>query len=220
MMMINNFSHLPSIFADLRKSAADEDPHVSFTKFFALQTLLKEPSITIQEDKVTQNSNKQSACLESEKCYRKTQPPNNGSALNPPSLLEEPCGSKKLEWARADGIKEICEVRANLQKESNSWFLRLLEGALNSGFYTNAGAKKSTKDRASKHSKETDERIAVTLSKLKQASDWLDQMKSEEGEDKVGSSETIDRLKQKIYACLLGYMDSAASALERQSNCQ
>ena len=73
--------------------------------------------------------------------------------------------------------------------------------------------KKSAKDRISAQAKETDDEIAATLSQLKQASDWLDQVKSEAAHDMVEISDTVDRLKQKIYACLLGHMESAASAL-------
>lgn len=107
-------------------------------------------------------------------------------------------------------------MRAALQKESNSWFLKFLEGALDIGFRVNASMKKSTKDRTSVKSK--DERISITLSQLKLASDWLDQVKSETGHDTIGLLDKIDRLKQKIYACLLGHMETAASALENRSN--
>ncbi|ONK75133.1 uncharacterized protein A4U43_C03F13710 [Asparagus officinalis] len=201
-----------SIFADLRKSATKEKPHVSLTKFFSLQRLLKQPYIIVQED-FTKNS-KQPSPSEKEKHNRKTSPSSIVNAQNHQILSEEHSANEKLEWARVDGIKEIKEVRATLENESNSWFLRFLEGALDNGFKANLSMKKSNKRQESAHSKETDERIAVTLSQLKQASDWLDQMENE----MIGSVDTVDRVKQKIYACLLGHMESAASALECRNN--
>ncbi|XP_038983113.1 uncharacterized protein LOC103702341 isoform X2 [Phoenix dactylifera] len=201
-----------SIFADLRKSATEDNPHVSLTKFFSLHRLIDHPNIAIQKDNSFQMPKQ--APSDKEKLSKKTSLPNSRNVINAPKFPEESYGNEKLEWARGDGFKEIQEVRDTLRKETQSWFLNFLEGALDTGFHAESRVKKGAKDRAGGHSKESDERIAVTLSQLKDANDWLEQLRNEVGTE----TETIDRLKQKIYACLLGHVESAASALESRSN--
>ncbi|THU64283.1 hypothetical protein C4D60_Mb01t24830 [Musa balbisiana] len=205
-----------SIFADLRKSSTEEKLHVSLAKFFSLHQLLDQPNIAIQKDNLT-GIPKQLA-QEGEKLIMKTALPNSRRVLNAPNPAEASCGNEKITWSRGDGLKEIQELRANLRQESRSWFLSFLENALNSGFYAESRAKKGVKDRSGGHSKESDELIAVTLSQLKDASTWLDQLRKDAGTEADGLLGTIDRLKQKIYVCLLEHVESAASALEVRKN--
>ncbi|CAL9148472.1 unnamed protein product [Musa hybrid cultivar] len=201
-----------SIFADLRKSSMEEKLHVSLAKFFSLHQLLDQPNIAIEKDNLT-GIPKQLA-QEGEKLIMKTALPNSRRVLNAPNPAEASCGNEKITWSRGDGLKEIQELRANLRQESRSWFLSFLENALNSGFYAESRTKKGVKDRSGGHSKESDELIAVTLSQLKDASTWLDQLRKDAGTEADGLLGTIDRLKQKIYVCLLEHVESAASALE------
>ncbi|RVW52183.1 hypothetical protein CK203_077866 [Vitis vinifera] len=56
---------------------------------------------------------------------------------------------------------------------------------------------------------EPDNHIAVTLSQLKHANEWLDKLRSKLSSENNELVKTIDRLKQKIYACLLAHVDSA-----------
>lgn len=59
-----------------------------------------------------------------------------------------------------------------------------------------------------------DGRIAVLLSQLKETSNWLDQLLPDEADTSAdGLAETVDQLKQKVYKCLLGTVETAASAL-------
>ncbi|KAJ8498526.1 hypothetical protein OPV22_009078 [Ensete ventricosum] len=205
-----------SIFADLSKSSMEEKLHVSLAKFFSLQQLLDQPNIAIQNDNST-GIPKQLA-QEGEKLTKKTALPNSRRVLNAPNPTEASCGNEKITWSRGDGLKEIQELRASLREESQSWFLNFLENALSSGFYAESRVKKGVKDRSGGHSKESDELIAVTLSQLKDASTWLDQLGQDAGTEADGLLGTIDRLKQKIYICLLEHVESAASALEGRKN--
>ncbi|KAK4373822.1 hypothetical protein RND71_004499 [Anisodus tanguticus] len=63
---------------------------------------------------------------------------------------------------------------------------------------------------------DSNNQIALALSQLKHANDWLGKLRSKSNLNK-DVAETVDRLKQKLYACLLR-VDSAASALGKQSS--
>ncbi|KAK8446663.1 hypothetical protein SEVIR_9G521900v4 [Setaria viridis] len=118
-----------------------------------------------------------------------------------------------MEWAQDDGFKEICRSWVALKKESQSWFLSFLEDALESGFKFEDQTK-NTRERLRGQSKGGDGRIAVRLSQLKETSNWLDQLQDEAVNPENGLVETIEQLKQKVYKCLLGTVETAASALE------
>ncbi|XP_072989368.1 uncharacterized protein [Typha latifolia] len=207
------------IFADLRKSATEVNPQVSLTKFFQLQQVINHPIGVVQRhnSEITKQPS-----LNKEKLNKKDSVPHNRTVVTAPKHLEEqqPSANEKIEWASRDGMKEIQEVLCTLRKESQSWFLNFLEGALETGFKSESQVKKITKDQFGRHSKDSDELIAVTLSQLKDASNWLDQLCNEVGSTPDGLAETIDRLKQKIYTCLLGHVESAASALEGRTSCR
>jgi hypothetical protein len=57
--------------------------------------------------------------------------------------------------------------------------------------------------------------IAGMLTQLKSVNDWLDEIGSskDEAETPHVSSETVDRLRKKIYEYLLTHVESAAAAL-------
>jgi hypothetical protein len=60
--------------------------------------------------------------------------------------------------------------------------------------------------------------IDVTLLQLKHANEWLDKLRSKLSLENDGSAEIVERLKQKVYACLLVHTKSAALALENRSD--
>jgi hypothetical protein len=112
-------------------------------------------------------------------------------------------------------LKEICRSWIALKKESQSWFLCFLEDALETGFKFEDQTKNTIRDRVRGQSKAVDGRIAVRLSQLKETSNWLDQLQDEMDKSSDGSAvESVVQLKQKVYKCLLGTVESAASALE------
>nr|CAD1838046.1 unnamed protein product [Ananas comosus var. bracteatus] len=205
------------IFADLRKSATEENPHESLTKFFQLCRLINQPNI-VNWKEYAPDIPKQ-VPSDKENSAKKTSTSHKKAGANSSKQFEEQCTNEKIEWARGDGSKEIQEIWSTLREESRSWFLNFLEGALETGFKLEARVKKSTKDRSGGNSKDSDGLIAVTLSQLKTASNWLDQLRSEVGNTADGTVETIDRLKQKVYTCLLGNVESAASALDSRTAC-
>lgn len=120
----------------------------------------------------------------------------------------------KLEWAKTDGLTNIEELREILLRETQIWFVKFLEEALDAGFRVSSRDKKGKANVAQQT--EQNSHIAVTLSLLKSANGWLDQLGTDLFVEKNGLRETVDRLKQKVYSCLLLHMDSIASALENQ----
>lgn len=179
------------MFADICSSASPADPHLSLTKFFTLhQQLINQTtaptsssSTGLVRDKITPTA---------------------------PSQTIDLSAAEKLEWAKGDSSKEIKELKETLLNETQTWFLKFLEGALNSGFRLNAHEKKGK-------SSAGNNQIAATLSQLKRTNDWLDQFRGNLNSDSNALIDTVDRLKQKVYTCLLVHVDSAASALESQS---
>ncbi|XP_020586343.1 uncharacterized protein LOC110028716 isoform X2 [Phalaenopsis equestris] len=205
-----------SIFADLRKASPRENHHVSLNKFFTLYQLISTPNTTIQMEHIPSQITKATIPCQ-DNPNKKFSPSETSNTLTPSNLSEEPYENEKLEWARVDGLKEIQTVRATLLKESKSWFLRFLDVALEAGFRSGSRPKKGTKERVAGISKESEDKIAVTLSQLKQVNDWLDELLSEDGIEDDEVLSTIERLKLKLYSCLLGQVESAASALESRT---
>lgn len=191
-----------------------ENPHLSLTKFFTLHQLIDQPNGTTQsKDKSLHLSNNSSP--QADKSSKKTGLIHGKSALKSAKPSIELSGTEKLEWAKGDGAKEIKELKEILLNETQSWFLKFLEGALDAGFRVSTMEKKS-KEIVGRRM-EPDNHIAVTLSQLKHANEWLDKLRSKLSSENNELVKTIDRLKQKIYACLLAHVDSAASALESRS---
>lgn len=202
------------MFANLCSSSSMENPHLSLTKFFTLHQLVNQPTaVTPSKDKALHLSNNSSP--QADKSSKRTGLVYGRSATKSAKPSIELSGTEKLEWAKGDGTKEIKELREILLNETQSWFLKFLEGALDAGFRVSTMEKKS-KEIAGRRM-EPDNHIAVTLSQLKHANEWLDKLRNKLNSENNDLGKTIDRLKQKIYACLLAHVDSAASALESRS---
>ncbi|KAL5583429.1 hypothetical protein UlMin_015871 [Ulmus minor] len=205
-----------SLFADLCSSALPENPHLSLNKFFTLHQIIeKSTEVTPLKNKspvLTTNSSPSN----NEKSSKRTSIIHGKSTLKSPKTPTEVTGNEKLEWAKVDGAKETKELRELLLNETSSWFLKFLDAALDSGFRLNPLEKKG-KDSADRQNG-PNSHIAVTLSQLKSANEWLEKLKNNSNSENDGLTEAIDRLKKKVYSCLLVHIESAASALENQSN--
>ena len=203
------------MFANLCSSSSMENPHLSLTKFFTLHQLVDQPNtVTPSKDKSLHLPNNSSP--QADKSSKKTGLVYGKTAKKSAKSSIELSGNEKLEWAKGDGVKEIKELREILLNETQSWFLKFLEGALDAGFRVSAAMEKKSKEIAGRRM-EPENQIAVTLSQLKHANEWLEKLRSKLGSENNDLVKTIDRLKQKIYACLLAHVDSAASALESRS---
>ncbi|KAK1358540.1 DUF936 domain-containing protein [Heracleum sosnowskyi] len=199
-------------FGDLSASASPNDPHVCLTKFFALYQLIEQPNVTTQPKSIPPHTQ---ACQPyRDKSNKKEGRKQGKSMVKSPKPTIQISEADKLEWAKTDGLTEIEELREVLLKETQVWFVKFLEGALDAGFRVRSQEKKGKANVVQQM--EQNNHIAVTLSLLKTANGWL---------DKVGTNlivggnslvETVERLKQKVYSCLLLHMDSIASALENQ----
>ncbi|PIN21259.1 hypothetical protein CDL12_06049 [Handroanthus impetiginosus] len=207
-----NLTKSLSMFADLYSSASPENPHLYISKFFTLQQLIEKVDVTVPTKDVWDNLQINSTLQEKDKSNKKygsLQRRSTNRTLKPSSELSS---ADKLEWSRGDGSKDIMELQKILTNETQSWFLNFLEEALEIGFRVGSQEKKSKESPA--RVVEQNNHIASTLSQLKQANEWLDKLRSSLSSEKSELIETIDRLKQKVYACLLVHVDSAASALE------
>ncbi|WVZ55705.1 hypothetical protein U9M48_006332 [Paspalum notatum var. saurae] len=206
------------IFAEIRESSG-VDPHAAITKFFQLQRLIAQQSAVWKVYSPPEPTKESRP--EKEKPSRKASAAhhqNKPSACNAAKNSEDSQASERAEWAREDGFKEICRSWIALKKESQSWFLSFLEDVLESGFKFDDQQSKniSSRERARGQPKGGDARIAVRLSQLKETSNWLDQLQGEAAENSADGAlvETVEQLKQKVYKCLLGTVETAASALE------
>ncbi|XP_042005312.1 uncharacterized protein LOC121754047 [Salvia splendens] len=113
--------------------------------------------------------------------------PNDGVAV-----VQSMRSSPAIEWAKGDGLDEAAELSEKLQLESQDWFLGFVERFLDYDVDTSALSDNG--------------QIAGMLSQLKSVNDWLDEIGSSKEE------ETIDRIRKKIYECLLTHVESAAAA--------
>ncbi|KAK7285683.1 hypothetical protein RJT34_20461 [Clitoria ternatea] len=206
-----------SMFANICTSASLENSHATLNKFFALQQLVEQPNdITQLKDKRLQ-PNKDPTPPEKQKLGKMAGSMPTKSTSKSLKPLTELSGSEKQEWAKGDGMKEINEVREVFLNETRSWFLMYLEKTLDVGFSMGSQEKgKETKD-ITRRQLEQANHIALTLSHLKHANEWLDKLGSSSNIESEGLVETVDRLKQKIYSCLLVHVDSAALALENRA---
>ncbi|EXC01338.1 hypothetical protein L484_005038 [Morus notabilis] len=204
-----------SMFADLCSSASPENPHLSFTTFFKLDQIIDQPNETSPLKNKSLPLTTISSPPNVEKPIKKTGSDHSKIIPRLGKTHVELSGGEKLEWAKGDGAKEIKELRELLLNETRSWFLKFLEAALDVGFRLN-GQEKKGKNSTGRRT-EPDNHIAITLSQLKNANEWLEKLKSNSSFENDELSETIDRLKQKVYSCLLVHVESAASALENRS---
>ncbi|CAI9779936.1 unnamed protein product [Fraxinus pennsylvanica] len=199
------------MFAYLCSSASPENPHIYLTKFFTLYRLIEKDDVTILTKDVSDNFSTNLSLEDKEKSNRKSGSLLGSSMTRTPKPSIELSGADKLEWSKGGGSTEIKELRKILLHESQSWFLKFLDGALDVGFQLEYQENKGKESFA--RFLEPNNHIATALSQLKQANEWLDKLRSKLSAEKNGLLETVDSLKQKVYACLLAHVDSAALAL-------
>ncbi|KAM6546445.1 hypothetical protein CsatB_027181 [Cannabis sativa] len=207
-----------SMFADLCSSASPENPHLSFNTFFMLSKIIDQSNeiIPLKDKSFPLNTISSPSNTEKPTGKKNTSSVTRKSTLKATKIAAEVSGIEKLEWAKGDSTKEIKDLRELLLSETRSWFLKFLDAALDDGFRLNNQEKKG-KNSAGRRV-EPDNHIAITLSQLKNANEWLEKLKSNSSSENDGLMETVDRLKKKVYSCLLSHVESAASALENKSD--
>ncbi|KAL8056017.1 hypothetical protein ABFX02_04G092200 [Erythranthe guttata] len=223
-----NLAKCLSIFADLYSSASPENPHLHLSKFFTLQHLIDKADTATP----TPDSWQFLQTPPLQKHHLSKKPGSSSSLQHRKTSMKKPGSSDQAEWAKGDDAsKEALELRKLLESETQSWFLGFLADALEIGFRCGGGGgggqleKKGFKEVGSAaRIVEQNNQIALTLSLLKQATEWLDKVRSAAaggGGAPPGSEklvESVDGLKQKVYGCLLLHIDSAASALETRNS--
>ncbi|KAL3619926.1 hypothetical protein CASFOL_034838 [Castilleja foliolosa] len=127
---------------------------------------------------------------------------NNTSVGVTPRRPNEVRSWAPIEWAKGDGLDEAVELSEMLRLESQDWFLGFVERFLDTDVDNS-----SLSDNG---------QIAGMLSQLKSVNDWLDEIGTGKDDETAAggiSSETIDRIRKKIYDYLLTHVESAAAAL-------
>ncbi|KAK9099580.1 hypothetical protein Syun_026625 [Stephania yunnanensis] len=162
-----------SMFADLCSSASTDDPHISLTKFFALHRLIDQANVSYLKSKGTS----QIVPINSS-----TSPDERPSKLGPCStystsrnIMKSPIPrpsteiisvNARVEWARGSGAKDMQQVKEILQKETQTWFLKFLEGALSTGFCVDAARDKKQKTAEDAEDHQAGERNPMTIGLL------------------------------------------------------
>lgn len=198
-----------SMFADIYSSASPQNPHLHLSRFFTLQSMIEKADATTQS-----HDTDSSALQEKDKPIRKPGKNMNMNTNTPKTtrISSQLSSADKQEWSKMDNSREMMELLRTLTNETRAWFLNFLEEALEFGFPV--GQERKGKE-SSARVLEQNNHIALTLSQLKQANEWLDKAKSGSGLEVLGR---IDELKQKVYACLLVHIDFAASALDTRKS--
>ncbi|CAN1145244.1 hypothetical protein LINPERHAP2_LOCUS14579 [Linum perenne] len=122
--------------------------------------------------------------------------------MDPSSASQKMQPQPPAEWMRGGGLDEAMDLAEMLRVDSQNWFLAFVERFLDADVDTSALSDNG--------------QIAGMLTQLKSVNDWLDGIGSnkDDEEETLGvSSETVDRLRKKIYEYLLTHVESAAAAL-------
>ncbi|KAG2380061.1 hypothetical protein LR48_Vigan11g006300 [Vigna angularis] len=209
-----------AVLAKLLSSAASENPHVTLNKFFSFQELINQSNgtSTVPHTDKLYHLYKTSSPSETDKNDKKSVLMPGKISSKSPKYSPDLSDTEKQEWATVNGLKEINELREVLLIETKSWFLKYLEKTLDVWFSISSQEKrgKTSKDPAGKKMNHANH-IALTLSLLKQANEWLEKLRNTSNMENEELLETVDRLKQKVYSCLLLHVDSAAFALENRA---
>lgn len=208
------------MFADLCSATTTQSPHTNLNNFFTLYNLIDQFNVASSVSKSLTSASPSDGIISNSSARDTQKPRKSSSATNAAKSASKPLkpgltglgSAEKLEWAKGNGPKDLKYMRDTLLNETERWFLNFLEGALDDGFRANAPKKRSGRQAGPSNY------IAVTLSQLKNASEWLDKFRTKLDADKLGQTEVVDRLKGKVYNCLLSHVESAASALESHSS--
>ncbi|KAJ8563370.1 hypothetical protein K7X08_031822 [Anisodus acutangulus] len=116
------------------------------------------------------------------------------------SANQKPKSPPPADWVKGDGLEEAVDLAEMLRVASHDWFLGFVERFLDADVDASALSDNG--------------QIAGMLSQLKSVNDWLDEIgSSKDDESPQIDSETIDRIRKKIYEYLLTHVESAAAAL-------
>ncbi|XP_011037137.1 PREDICTED: uncharacterized protein LOC105134426 isoform X2 [Populus euphratica] len=177
-----------------------------FTKDSITSTLGTKPTASNQSILVLENSSKNTSTKTQGKAR-----PMVGSKLVATGAFRKPGDNSAItqkvppqpppEWIKGNGLDEAVDLAEMLRMESQDWFLGFVERFLDADVDTLALSDNG--------------QIAGMLTQLKSVNDWLDEigLNKDEAEAPHVSSETVDRLRKKIYEYLLTHVESAAAAL-------
>ncbi|XP_057871048.2 uncharacterized protein LOC131077549 [Cryptomeria japonica] len=141
------------------------------------------------------------------------------------NVSESPREPPVIEWVKGNGLDEAADLARCLQSESQTWFLRFMEGYLDDGSQFARYPENGNDSAGARIGAQTDNnQIAAMLSQIKRVNDWLDEINpqkvlnsdDDEGFADTELADTLVRLRRKIYEFLLQHVESAAVALGNQ----
>ncbi|KAH9299970.1 hypothetical protein KI387_011553, partial [Taxus chinensis] len=142
------------------------------------------------------------------------------------TVSESPKAQPVIEWVKGNGLDEAADLARRLQSESQTWFLKFMEGYLDDGSQVARNFENGNDTTGAKTATQPDNsQIAAMLSQIKRVNDWLDEINpqkvlncyDDEGAADTELADTLVRLRRKIYEFLLQHVESAAVALGNQS---
>ncbi|CAI0548753.1 unnamed protein product [Linum tenue] len=204
---------------EVQKITSDQRKHASMWVQAALATNLSSFAVFTKDQKASAGSNQHVLVLETHSKNGATRPepkirPVVGSKLVATGAFrkqfDSSAASEKAqplqpppEWSRRGGLDEAMDLAEVLRVDSQSWFLGFVERFLDADVDTSVLSDNG--------------QIAGMLTQLKSVNEWLDGIGASKDEDDETrpsvSSETVDRLRKKIYEYLLTHVESAAAAL-------
>lgn len=122
--------------------------------------------------------------------------------------------SMDQNWVQGKGVLGIAELAKQLQNESQKWFFKYMEEALDCGFHFNSVPGPKGALAPIRRTRKDSEALAFAFPHLKQVNDWIGQLDYETLD--ANMLEVLDRLKKKICTFLLQHVETASTAL-RQS---
>ncbi|MCO5553150.1 hypothetical protein L7F22_006671 [Adiantum nelumboides] len=115
------------------------------------------------------------------------------------------------KWVHGQKIIGVAELAKELQCESQKWFFRYMEEALDCGFHFN---RVPTPRRGDYRASKAFDNLVSAFPQLKQVNDWIGQLDLETLDSHM--LEVLDRLKKKICIFLLQHVETSSTTL-RQS---
>ncbi|CAI9114469.1 OLC1v1015198C1 [Oldenlandia corymbosa var. corymbosa] len=195
-----------SIFSDLCSTASPGEPHIYLSMFFTLHQLIDQPNVittTVPNDTSDHFAANLAAVQgKDHQPIKKT----FSSPISNNNKMMKLSSSDKLEWAKLDSLAEIKEIRQAVLNETETWFLKFLEEALDAGFRgrsnnqnINKRGSKDSGQNAKANQMDPGNQIALTLSQLKHANEWLDRLRNNaDSEKKDLVAETVESKKSVI----------------------
>lgn len=114
-------------------------------------------------------------------------------------------------WVPGRRVQIVAELAKQLQCESQKWFFKYMEEALDCGFHFHRVSAATRKGGANRKVSKDSEALASAFPHLKQVNDWIGELDYETLDSNM--LEVLDRLKKKICGFLFQHVETASTAI-------